>query len=244
MKIIADSIGSGFKKIGKALTYTGAYFSYRKKMSALTGCSIKKIYGFYNEINDSDFIKKMITKSKSYLSFSRLDMLSPLRAPTIYVICRIFKPEIVIETGVADGFSTSFILRALEANEKGQLFSIDLPNQLGEKKSKDGIGWLVPEKLRHRWKLIVGPSREKLIPLLENLKKLDLFFHDSNHSYENIMFECNTAWKYLNPGGQLLVDDITENNAFRDFTELNKNKSTRLFKLGIIIKQNHEKQSR
>lgn len=46
----------------------------------------------------------------------------------LYAICRIMKPDIVVETGVAQGVSTAFILKALSANNAGGLFSIDLPN--------------------------------------------------------------------------------------------------------------------
>lgn len=162
-------------------------------------------------------------------------MLSPLRAPAIYVTCRMFKPEIVVETGVASGFSSAFILQALELNQKGRLFSIDLPNQPGQEIENE-TGWLVPKNLRYRWKLILGSSKEKLPVLLRDLERVDLFYHDSEHSYENMMFEFNTVWKYLKPEGQLLADDITENAAFEEFVREKRCKHIKLFKLGIAVK--------
>lgn len=48
-----------------------------------------------------------------------------------------------------------------------------------------------------------------------------LFFHDSDHSYENMTFEFNHAWDVLN-ARILLSDDIDGNSAFQDFcTERN-----------------------
>ena len=47
----------------------------------------------------------------------------------LYGICRRINPEIVVETGVSIGTSSSFILQALEDNKKGHLYSIDLPDQ-------------------------------------------------------------------------------------------------------------------
>jgi predicted O-methyltransferase YrrM len=44
----------------------------------------------------------------------------------LYVLVRIFKPEVVVETGVANGVSSSFILKALDQNSRGKLYSIDL----------------------------------------------------------------------------------------------------------------------
>ena len=43
----------------------------------------------------------------------------------LYCFCRFIKPEIVIETGASTGLLTTFILRALEDNGKGLLYSIE-----------------------------------------------------------------------------------------------------------------------
>jgi hypothetical protein len=45
----------------------------------------------------------------------------------LYAIVRAYKPDIVVETGVARGASSSFILCAMHENGKGHLYSIDLP---------------------------------------------------------------------------------------------------------------------
>ena len=45
----------------------------------------------------------------------------------LYAVCRIRNPGIVVETGVASGVSSSYILCALENNEHGELYSIDQP---------------------------------------------------------------------------------------------------------------------
>gem|GEM_PF-4501569 len=44
----------------------------------------------------------------------------------IYSVVRATKPEIVVETGVNNGISTYFILSALERNDSGLLYSIDI----------------------------------------------------------------------------------------------------------------------
>jgi len=48
-------------------------------------------------------------------------------AGACYMLCRLLRPEIVMETGVAYGVTSSLILKALEVNGKGVLHSIDLP---------------------------------------------------------------------------------------------------------------------
>src|SRR6266403_4839363 len=50
------------------------------------------------------------------------------RPRDLYVICRALEPEVVIETGVASGLSSAYILKALSDNVRGRLYSVDLPN--------------------------------------------------------------------------------------------------------------------
>jgi hypothetical protein len=45
----------------------------------------------------------------------------------LYSIVRAYKPEIVVETGVAHGVTSAFLLCAMHENRKGHLYSIDLP---------------------------------------------------------------------------------------------------------------------
>jgi predicted O-methyltransferase YrrM len=138
---------------------------------------------------------------------------------SIYVIIRVLKPNIIVETGVANGASSFYILLALKRNKKGHLFSIDFPNLdptaiIPQNKE---VGWLVPQVLRDRWTLIFGKIEEKLPKLLEELGSIDIFYHDSLHTYEHMMFEYKLAWGKLNKGGLLISDNIDLNNAFKDF---------------------------
>lgn len=150
-------------------------------------------------------------------------MFSPLRGPIVYSCVRALKPTIMVETGVASGSSTAYILHAMELNRKGSLYSIELPNsdpgaKLPENKQ---TGWLVPSELRHRWKLVLGRSQEKLPLLLNDLSDIDIFLHDSEHKYEAMMFEYENAWSHLSNRGVILSDDIHWNSAFYDFARKN-----------------------
>jgi len=166
-------------------------------------------------------------------------MLSPLRGPIVYVCTRALKPAVMVETGVALGSSTCYMLHAMELNKKGLLYSIDLPNaDRGAPVPKDKeVGWLVPLKLKYRWKLILGRSREKLPLLLRGLRRIDAFLHDSEHTYETMMFEYETVWSCLREGGALLSDDIHWNRAFCEFVGKNNPKRNITFDgLGAAIK--------
>lgn len=133
-------------------------------------------------------------------------------AAAAYAYVRSATPERVVETGVARGVTTRVILEALERNGAGELWSIDLPpgrEDLGAARDR-----LLPRHLHARWQLLVGSSRRRLPGLLDDLGWIDLFVHDSAHTERNMLFEMETAWTRLQPGGWLLADDVGLNRGF------------------------------
>jgi hypothetical protein len=138
-------------------------------------------------------------------------------ARTCYAICRMLKPNVVVETGVAYGVTSSFILAAMAENQQGELNSIDLP-PLGNH-GDQFVGILIPKELKSRWKLHRGTSRRLLPKLLRELPPVDLFIHDSLHTRRNILFELETAFPHLSHPAVVLVDDVNDNNAFAEWVK-------------------------
>lgn len=156
----------------------------------------------------------------------RLDMSGRGRARALflYVAVRARKPGVVIETGCFSGWDSAVLLTALDRNGHGALTTIDLPPQdvpLGSEMPDlaRGLspGSLVPDRLQGRWKLRLGDVRVELPPVLEALGAVELFFHDSDHSYSNTIWELSAAWRYMTPGGVLVADDVSWNTAIWDF---------------------------
>jgi predicted O-methyltransferase YrrM len=130
------------------------------------------------------------------------------------------KPDIVLETGVANGVSSAYILKALDENQKGVLFSVDLPSVALKAIFHKDSGWIIPDELRKRWRLYLGKSSSilpRILPMLRDAGGVDLFFHDSDHSYSNMMFEFRTV--FLRQGGVLTSDDATTHDALLDFAD-------------------------
>jgi hypothetical protein len=96
---------------------------------------------------------------------------------------------------------------------------------------------MVPDQLRKRWTLEIGRSEEKLVPILEGLREIDIFLHDSDHSYETMMYEYKAAWPYLVKNGLLLSDDVKMNTAFVEFAK-DMSRLTMIYKgrFGIVQK--------
>lgn len=170
----------------------------------------------------------------------------------LYRLLRELKPLRAVETGVCNGVSTAFLLLALERNGTGELHSIDLPEVAGQEYESgtfwDGkggavippgreAGWMVPEHLRKRWRLVLGRSQDELPGLLERVESIDFFMHDSEHSYECMSFEFEQAWEAMNEGGALVADDVNVNSAWEEFTTRVGRRSQPLGpKLALIVK--------
>ena len=138
-----------------------------------------------------------------------------MELPSLYLLIRLLKPNRILETGVASGSSSAYLLCALRDNKKGKLYSIDLPpDNLPTGKC---AGWIVPDHLQEYWSLHIGDSKELLKPLLEEIGEIDCFVHDSLHTYEHMIWEFRTVWEYIRPNGLFLSHDVGTNEAFFDF---------------------------
>ena len=212
---------------------------------------------------DSGFSKETLIQNTKYLELSFKDYFKKLeneKFPSkkkpypidysirndsrlfLYGLCKIMKPDVIVETGIAYGQSSSYILQALKENNKGILYSID--NIFRPWESLEMIGNAIPQNLRKRWKLVVGSSVVKLEETLKSKKIIDVFLHDSLHTYKNMLFEYNTSWPFIKKNGFLISDDVSENNAFLDFYSIvngspilmTSNQDNEIF-LGIIRKK-------
>jgi Methyltransferase domain len=127
-------------------------------------------------------------------------------------------PEVVVETGVAHGISSRVALEALSKNDRGHLWSIDLPHPLNHKLHGQ-TGVAVTNSCRPRWTYLEGASQQLLPPLVANVEKVELFIHDSLHTAKNTLFEMEQAASVMPLGGVMLVDDIRGHNGFAVFSQ-------------------------
>lgn len=129
----------------------------------------------------------------------------------LYALVRARRPTRVVETGVANGHSSFVLLEALRKNGRGSLTSFDISHE---------VGGLVPTELRGGWDLRILPLRgtpEAFRSAVRALGPIDLFEHDSDHSYRWVTWELNTVWPLLAPGGVVSIDDADWSWAALDF---------------------------
>ncbi len=140
----------------------------------------------------------------------------------LYAVVRALQPSHVIETGVAEGVSTSYIGAALVDNGHGVVHSLELPpaDMPDDVALEDGsvyawqhkgVAFLVPNEIRaalgERWDVRLGDVRETLPVLLAEVPSIGLFFHDDLHVPTHMLWEYQLVWPHIVSGGMLMSDD-------------------------------------
>lgn len=142
----------------------------------------------------------------------------------LYVLVRVLDPDLVVETGVNWGESALFITEALRRNGHGELLSFDLGIDAARESynlpaDAEEVGFLVPEHLSEYWELVLGDSVEQMADRLPDERDVELFYHDSLHTYDHMMAEFETVLSFMAGGGVLMSEDIDENDAWTDFLD-------------------------
>ena len=130
----------------------------------------------------------------------------------LYAWTRLSHPQVVVETGVANGHSTFFLLHALAMNERGTLHSFDVSEKAGS---------LLEDGEREPWEFHILPKRDRerrFVASIEALGTVELFHHDSLHSYEWQTLEYETI-RRTSPQCLITSDDVDGSFAFVDFCE-------------------------
>jgi predicted O-methyltransferase YrrM len=187
-------------------------------LSGITGVSPSRIRSFLDEPINTPAFAECLHEAAAFFHNAEIESAN-LYAKKIlvqYAAVRAFAPEVVVETGVASGVSTSYLLLALQKNGHGTLHSIELgdPRYLPPGKAN---GWIVPDWLKSNWVLHIGDSRKLLPQVLQELGSVDVFIHDSLHTYDHMLWEYRAAFPHIRPGGLLFSDDAFWNLAFPEF---------------------------
>lgn len=212
-------------------------------LNRLTGPPVEDVRRYVSEVEqDAKFLNAVRSIYRRYTAYLPLptDFMTEasgnsmfFHCVSLYALVRLVRPEVVVETGGTPGKSSAFILRAMQRNQVGQLYTVDLPPQqmpyneflppyamFGRSPAGLGLGWVVPPWLKERHKLVLGDARQVLPQLLEKIGTIDVFIHDSDHSYEHMRWEFETAWPFVRNGGYLWSDDINSNTAWQDFCDM------------------------
>jgi predicted O-methyltransferase YrrM len=153
----------------------------------------------------------------------------------MYWLVRRLRPRTIVQCGVCNGLSTAFMAIALARNGgPADIHAIDRPEVLAPENPAWRVpgqvygvaipegrtsGWLVPDSCRSRVHIERGDAAARLPSLIDSLEGVDLFFHDSDHTYEHMVFEFRQIKPKLRPGGLVLAHDIAWNASLWDMAD-------------------------
>ena len=120
-----------------------------------------------------------------------------------------FRPNLYVETGTQHGISAEFAVQFSKA------IDLDLAAVSFDVNSNS----LMFTDYGFKQIMLKKPVRKNFLKYLNKFRdkyNKIVFFHDSDHSYENMFSEFTAAWKILNPVA-ILSDDVNLNKSFSDF---------------------------
>jgi hypothetical protein len=207
------------QRMGKA-SVTEAHFDddWNEHLHGLLGApwpcpEVQQLHDLLGEVSKLLTEKGLGTGRHTYGWYSdmEIDMCA-----AIWCAVRHSRPEVVMETGVAHGVSSRVVLEALALNDRGHLWSIDIANPINlQVHGQTGVA--ITESCRPRWTYVEGESRQRMPSLVTEVGKVDLFIHDSLHTFKNTLFEMEQAASVMPPGGVMLIDDIRSHDGFATF---------------------------
>jgi predicted O-methyltransferase YrrM len=165
--------------------------------------------------------------------------------PLLYFIARLRRPAVVVETGVAAGFSSFAFLLGLRENGSGKLYSSDFP-YFRLPNPERYIGIVIDEPLREGWELLLDGDERNLPVILKKVARIDVFHYDSDKSYTGRERAMALIAPVMADDGIVLMDDVQDNSFFWDYVEEVQPASWRVFEfegkyIGMIGKLVHKK---
>jgi predicted O-methyltransferase YrrM len=183
----------------------------------LTGAKPADLARHRRELRESDLPDTLLNRGAGLAFVRELP-----QGALLYLIVRASKPRRIVETGVRPGYSTAWMLAALEANGVGELTSLGPGPTAGRMAAvrEVRVGQFVPPSLRSRWTLALGNTEDRLREILQDARGVDLFFYDNGPVAARARFELRAAWEALSDRGVLLAHHVDANSAWPDFCHL------------------------
>lgn len=119
-----------------------------------------------------------------------------LEAEALYLLIRATEPETLVEISPCDGWSTTWILKALQDNQRGHLDSYDVHGNAEQ---------FVPPDITTNWSLHIGDVRKN-----QRIKDgIDFLLIDSKHTYGFARWYLKKILPKVNHGSPVVIHDIS-----------------------------------
>lgn len=177
-------------------------------VAAVTGAEIGQVRAWMQELEKDEDLIGALTKRMSANPFKSVHPSEPHwgRRAGWYALIRATEPEHVVETGTHLGLGSCIIAAALLRNGHGRLTTIDVDAD---------AGYLITEP----WASVVDAKIGSSVAELASLPDIDMFLHDSLHTYDYETSELAAAEPNLRPGAIVMSDNAHDSSALSEWAE-------------------------
>ena len=140
----------------------------------------------------------------------------------LHGLIRKYKPNKLVEIGVASGGSSALILNAIKDLPSSKLYSID-KYKMRQKEPSKKVGWIVEKnfpKLINKWTLFTGKNPSEYLEIIGN--NIDFAFIDTIHYTPGEMFNWLEVLPFLKEEAIVVFHDVFL--MFKDLKQLKKAK--------------------
>lgn len=177
-------------------------------VSGVTGADIGSVRSWMRELETDTELLGGLAKRLSSNPTRRICATEPHLARRFgwYAIVRAIEPENVVETGTHLGLGSCVIAAALLRNGHGRLTTIDIDAD---------SGYLIVEP----WASVIDKRVGNSVAELAKLRDVDMFLHDSLHTYEYESKELAAVEPNLSANAIVLSDNAHDSAALSHWAE-------------------------
>lgn len=177
-------------------------------ISAVTGAEIGRVRAWIRELEEDKHLAEQLTKRLWSNPRRGICAKEPHWARRLgwYSFVRALAPDHVVETGTHLGLGSCVIAAALLRNGHGRLTTIDIDPE---------AGYLIGEP----WASVVDRRTGSSVDVLAEMKEVDVFLHDSLHTYDYETRELAAVEPNLRPDAIILSDNAHESSALSNWAE-------------------------
>ena len=187
-----------------------------RKKTSLKDYMKKENYRLYKEAEQ--YSESLKIKSSKKLKKIEYNLGGGGAYNLIYFLTRKIKPKIILETGVAAGYSSNAFLEAIHKNKIGKLFSSDFPYFRLEN-PEQYIGIVVPNDLKKNWRLEVLGDNKNFEKFRYEFDKINFLFYDSDKRYLSKKKFFKKIDRYIDKDTNIIIDDLHNDSFFFEYIE-------------------------
>ena len=177
-------------------------------VAAVSGADIGQVRKWVQELADDDQLTDHVKRRLATNPRRRISAAEPHWARRFgwYALVRAVEPDHVVETGTHLGLGSCAIAAALLRNGHGRLTTIDIDPQAGH-------------LIGAPWADVIERQTGSSIDLLAEQRDVDMFLHDSLHTYDYETKELAAVEPNLTAGAVVLSDNAHDSAALSDWAE-------------------------